>query len=181
MFSIFHLLSDNDIYLFVNPAAVGWEDKKVVKYSNLSENYHFVPVGIETYGANGPQGIKLVKQIGKKIQDTTSEKMSTFFLFQSISMAIQQGNAACVMGCRWQKPLNISLNIWNKKTNLFLDNVMGKRPLCSGANSISGGTFSEKAFLAGTQYFRSEKKKLEIINIKWQLDYISTFMGTKWH
>ena len=49
---------------------------------------------------------------------------------------------------------------------------MGKRPLCSGANSISGGTFSEKAFLAGTQYFRSEKKKLEIINIKWQLDYI---------
>ena len=44
--------------------------------------------------------------------------------------------------------------------------------MCSGANSISGGTFSEKAFLAGTQYFRSEKKKLEIINIKWQLDYI---------
>ena len=47
-----------------------------------------------------------------------------------------------------------------------------KSPLCSGTNSISGGTFSEKAFLAGTQYFRSEKKKLEIINIKWQLDYI---------
>ena len=91
--------------------AAGRENKKVDKYSNLSENYHFVPVGIETYGANGPQGIKLVKQIGKKIQDTTSEKMSTFFLFQSISMAIQQGNAACVMGCRWQKPLNISLNI----------------------------------------------------------------------
>ena len=36
-------------------------------------------------------GIKLVKQIGKKIQDTTCEKLSIFFLFQSISMAIQQG------------------------------------------------------------------------------------------
>ena len=42
--------------------------KKVEKYSNLSDNYHFVPVGIETYGTYGPQGIdiKLVKQIGKK-------------------------------------------------------------------------------------------------------------------
>ena len=36
------------------------------KYSNLSDNYHFVPVGVETYGTYSPQGIKLVKQIGKK-------------------------------------------------------------------------------------------------------------------
>ena len=39
------------------------------KYSNLSDHYHFVSVGIETYGAYGPQGIKLIKQIGKKNQD----------------------------------------------------------------------------------------------------------------
>ena len=50
----------------VNSAAAGREDKKVEKYSNLSENYHFVPVGIETFGAYGPQAIKLIKQIGKK-------------------------------------------------------------------------------------------------------------------
>ena len=65
----------------------------------MSGNYHFVPVDIETFGAYGPQGIKLVKQIGKKIQDATGEKLSTFYLFQSISMAIQRGNAVCVMGC----------------------------------------------------------------------------------
>ena len=47
----------------------------------------------------GPQGIQLVKQIGKKIQDATSKKLSTFYLFQSISMAIQRGNAQWVMGC----------------------------------------------------------------------------------
>ena len=41
------------------------------------------------HGAYGPQGIKLVKQIGNKIQDATGEKLSTFYLFQSISMAIQ--------------------------------------------------------------------------------------------
>ena len=58
-------------------------------------------MGVETYGAYGPQGIKLVKQIGKKIQDATGEKLSTFYLFQSISMAIQKGNALaqCVTGC----------------------------------------------------------------------------------
>ena len=35
-------------------------------------------MGIETYGAYVPQGIKLVKQINKKIQDATGEKLSTF-------------------------------------------------------------------------------------------------------
>ena len=45
----------------------------------MSDNHHFVAVGVETYGAYGPQGIKLVKQIGKKNQDTTGEKFSTFF------------------------------------------------------------------------------------------------------
>ena len=80
-------------------AAARREDKKVDKYSNLSDHYHFVPVGIETYGAYGPQSIKLFKQISKKIQDATGEKLSTFYLFLSISMAIQKGNAVCVMGC----------------------------------------------------------------------------------
>ena len=41
----------------------------------MSDHYHFVPVVVETYGAYGPQGIKLVKQIGKKIQDATGEKL----------------------------------------------------------------------------------------------------------
>ena len=55
-----------------------------------------MPVGIETYGAYGPQGLRLVKQIGKKIQDATGEKLSTFCLLQRISTAIQRGNAICV-------------------------------------------------------------------------------------
>ena len=41
---------------------------------------------------------KLVKQILKKIQNATSGKLSTFCLFQSISMAMQKGNAQCVTG-----------------------------------------------------------------------------------
>ena len=79
-------------------AATQREDKKVEKYSNLSENYHFVPVGAETHGGFGPQGLKLLKSIGRKIQEATGEKRSTVFLLQNISMAIQRANAVCIMG-----------------------------------------------------------------------------------
>ena len=37
---------------------------------------------IPIYGAYGPRGIKLVKQIGKKIQEASGEKLSTFFYFK---------------------------------------------------------------------------------------------------
>ena len=57
-----------------------------------------MPVGVETYGAFGPQGLKLLKKIGSKICEVTGEKRSTYFLLQSISIAIQRANAACVLG-----------------------------------------------------------------------------------
>ena len=38
--------------------------------------------------------------VQNKIQDATGEKLSTFYLFQSILIAIQQGKAVCVMGCQ---------------------------------------------------------------------------------
>ena len=41
-------------------------------------------------------GVLLIKKIGKKIQEATGEKLSTFYLMQSISMAIQQGNTASI-------------------------------------------------------------------------------------
>ena len=39
-----------------------------------------------------------MKEIGKKVIEETGEKRSTFFLFQSISIAIQRGNASCILG-----------------------------------------------------------------------------------
>ena len=73
-------------------------ERKVTKYINLSDNYPFVPVGAETYGAFGPEGLKLLKKIGAKIREATGEKRATFFFLQSISMAIQRANASCVLG-----------------------------------------------------------------------------------
>ena len=45
-----------------------------------------------------PEGLKLIKTIGAKMKEATGERKSTFFLTQSISMAIQRGNASSVMG-----------------------------------------------------------------------------------
>ena len=73
------------------------EDQKSKHYQDLT-NYHFVPIAAETYGAWGPQGRRIIKEILKRIQEVTGEKRSTFYLFQSISIAIQRGNAACIIG-----------------------------------------------------------------------------------
>ena len=79
-------------------AAEAREFSKTLKYTKLSESYCFVPIGIETFGSWGTDGHKLVKEIGRKVVEETGEKHSTFFLFQSISIALQRGNASCVLG-----------------------------------------------------------------------------------
>ena len=64
----------------------------------LKSNYIVTLVAIETFGPWAPMGLKLIKEVGKKIGDLTGEKRSTSYLLQSISIAIQHGNAASVMG-----------------------------------------------------------------------------------
>ena len=74
------------------------EFSKTLKYTELSNDYCFSPIGKETFGSWGSDGQKVVKEIGRKIMEETGEKRSTIFLFQSISIAIQRGNASCVLG-----------------------------------------------------------------------------------
>ena len=57
-----------------------------------------IPVAVETMGSWGQMGLKFIKDLGSKISDTTGEKRSASFLFQSLGMAIQRGNAASVTG-----------------------------------------------------------------------------------
>ena len=72
-------------------AAAGREDKK---WKNIAICQIITILCPGTYGTYSPQGIKLVKKIDNKIV-----KLSTFYLYQSISIAIQKDNAVCVMGC----------------------------------------------------------------------------------
>ena len=65
---------------------------------NLAQDYHFTPIAIETYGAWGTESHKIIKEIGQNLMETTGEKKSTFYLTQRISIALQRGNAACILG-----------------------------------------------------------------------------------
>ncbi|RVE44152.1 hypothetical protein evm_011199 [Chilo suppressalis] len=61
------------------------------KYSALNENYIFVPFGVETMG---PWGIKLKK----RLTEVTGDQKAGGYLGQRISLAIQRGNAASLLG-----------------------------------------------------------------------------------
>ena len=79
-------------------AAEKAEKAKMNLYQELTKDYEFSPIAVETFGSWGSESHKLVKEIGKKVMEETGEKPSSFYLFQSISMAIQRGNASCVLG-----------------------------------------------------------------------------------
>ena len=49
-------------------------------------------------GSWAPDGLKFMKDLGSRVSEATEEKLAKSFLFQSISMNLQRGNALCVMG-----------------------------------------------------------------------------------
>ena len=79
-------------------AAEKAEDTKLVTYSHLAGNFSVIPVATETLGAWGKQGLKFIQEIGSRIAQASGEKKATYYLFQSLSMAIQPGNVASILG-----------------------------------------------------------------------------------
>ena len=59
---------------------------KLKKYEDIKSNCIVIPVAIKTFGPWVPKGIKLIKEVGKKICDLTAVKKDqrpTYFsLFQ---------------------------------------------------------------------------------------------------
>ena len=83
---------------FPGKAANEAELRKIKHYDNLTESYHFIPICMETFGTFGQIGISFIKDLGEKIISQTGEKRSTAFLFQSIGIAMQRGNAFSILG-----------------------------------------------------------------------------------
>ena len=80
-------------------SALQAEKKKLSHYADLANSgYIVMPVATETLGAFAPMGLKFIEEIGSRIADSTGEKRSKSFLFQSIGIAIQRGNAASIAG-----------------------------------------------------------------------------------
>jgi hypothetical protein len=68
----------------------------------------FVPVAIETFGAFGDEASVFIQDIAQLILAAARESRSAEFLSQQLSVDIQQGNAACVLGTWPNRPATIT-------------------------------------------------------------------------
>ena len=74
------------------------ENRKDDIYANLNLNHIFVPVVVETLGACGPKTLRFLTDLGHRLRSVTGEMNSCNYLFQRISVAIQKGNTASILG-----------------------------------------------------------------------------------
>ena len=79
-------------------AAAMAEKAKNLKYDHLDSVYQFQPIAVETCGTVGPDSHIFLKELGRRLRMATGEPKSYAFLLQRLSVAIQTGNAASVMG-----------------------------------------------------------------------------------
>jgi hypothetical protein len=97
-------------------AASSAESKKASKYRALTPNFLFKPLGFETLGSWGPEAKEFVQAVGARIYQISGEPQSTSYLTQRISLEIQRGNAASVLGTTVQKEnLNMLFNFPRRK------------------------------------------------------------------
>ena len=74
------------------------QSRKSTKYSSLSALYRFIPNAIETLGVPGDKALSFFHDLGQRIAVATAEPRSFQFRMQGLSVAIQRGNAACIIG-----------------------------------------------------------------------------------
>jgi len=74
------------------------ETAKVNKYRLIGDEHLFVPVAIETFGVFGPVALKFFQELGRRITSVNHDPKSSAYLVQRVSIAIQRGNCASVLG-----------------------------------------------------------------------------------
>ena len=74
------------------------ESLKHFKYSALEAKFHFVSVVVETFGVFGIKAYEFFHELGLCMVQASLESNSFKFLIQRISVAVQRGNAAAVLG-----------------------------------------------------------------------------------
>ena len=79
-------------------AADAAEDRKRSKYQALDSRFIVQPVGFETLGTWGAGAKTFLAEVGSRVKQATGNVRSMEFLRQRVSIEIQRGNAAAVMG-----------------------------------------------------------------------------------
>ena len=82
----------------VGAVAAAVEVRKRRKYSHLDQGHFFVPVAIETAGVFGPETMDFIQELGRCLQLVSADHNSFAYLIQRLSVAVQRGNAASVLG-----------------------------------------------------------------------------------
>ena len=80
-------------------AVAALAEQKEAKYETIAPTHLFCPIAIETSGVFGPDAYAILCDLARRIKDTSSEPNSKVYLFQMISVVVQRGNAASVLGC----------------------------------------------------------------------------------
>jgi hypothetical protein len=74
------------------------EKRKSSKYRSLAAIYSFILVAVESLGALGEEATAFFRDVGHRIAAVSSEPKSFEYLMQRLSVTVQRGNAACVLG-----------------------------------------------------------------------------------
>ena len=78
--------------------AAAAEERKKTKYANLSPSHLFMPVAIETTGVLGPETALFLKDLSNRLRQVTGDDDTHYHLLQRLSVAVQRGNSASVLG-----------------------------------------------------------------------------------
>ncbi len=86
------------------PGVVAVQAEQLKKYAHLDMRHHFVPFVVETSGVLGEAADDFTRDLGRRLYKATGESRRREFLLQRISVAVQKGNAAAVLGTMGRRP-----------------------------------------------------------------------------
>ena len=73
------------------------EFRKTQKYSNLVSSHYFVPLAVESWGV-WEEARSFLKELRQGVKSSSGDPMAHRYLVQRISVAVQRGNTAAMLG-----------------------------------------------------------------------------------
>ena len=99
-FTCISRLGNSNLRMGVLPGANAASEAEIRKrnhYSDLPSTVIFEPVAMETLGGAGRSTAVFLKELARRITVLTGEKLAFKFLKQKLDLAIQRGNAGCIL------------------------------------------------------------------------------------
>ena len=69
--------------------------RKEAKYQDLTREFIFTPIALETLGPVSSQATTFLAELGKRITSVTGDPRESAFLFQRVSIVLQRFNYIC--------------------------------------------------------------------------------------